>query len=119
MKCSVSRFLGIALTGCLAAAGLSLLSASDVSAASYPSEVLLGTFWESDNNTTDTVYWSTDGVNFYELSEAYTDATPNDPSTSWIAGTPYNLHSMTRVSFTRLAISICYLASHRTTVSFR
>ena len=66
MKRSVSRFLGMALTGCLAAAGLSLLSASDVSAASYPSEVLLGTFWESDNNTTDTVYWSTDGVNFYE-----------------------------------------------------
>ena len=87
MKRSVSRFLGMALTGCLAAAGLSLLSASDVSAASYPSEVLLGTFWESDNNTTDTVYWSTDGVNFYELSEAYTDATPNDPSTSWIVGT--------------------------------
>lgn len=94
MKCSVSRFLGIALTGCLAAAGLSLLSASDVSAASYPSEVLLGTFWESDNNTTDTVYWSTDGVNFYELSEAYTDATPNDPSTSWIAGTPYNVSTL-------------------------
>lgn len=94
MKRSVSRFLGMALTGCLAAAGLSLLSASDVSAASYPSEVLLGTFWESDNNTTDTVYWSTDGVNFYELSEAYTDATPNDPSTSWIAGTPYNVSTL-------------------------
>ena len=38
MKRSVSRFLGMALTGCLAAAGVSLLSASDVSAASYPSE---------------------------------------------------------------------------------
>jgi len=48
----------------------------------YPDEILLGTFWESDENVTNTIYWSMDGVNFYELVKAYEDSTPNDPAYS-------------------------------------
>jgi len=45
-----------------------------------PGEIMLGAFFKSDEDTTDTLYWSLDGVNFYELAKAYEDATPNDPN---------------------------------------
>lgn len=49
-------------------------------AASDTDEILLGVFWTSDKDVTDTVYFSTDGVTFHEICEAFTDATPNDSS---------------------------------------
>lgn len=68
--------------------------AADVKADDYPSEILLGAFWESDEDNTDTLYWSTDGVNFYELAEAYTDATPDSADSSLIANTPYPVSTL-------------------------
>lgn len=59
-----------------------------------PKEILLGAFWESDENNTDTLYWSLDGVNFYELSEAYTDATPDSAESGLIADTPYPVSTL-------------------------
>ena len=94
MKRSKRSLLGLFLGGTIAASGFALTSPSVVHAQQYPSELLLGSFWESDSNTTDTLYWSTDGINFYELAEAYVDATPNDPNTSWIPNTPYNVSTL-------------------------
>ena len=94
MKRSKCSLLGLFLGGIIAASGLALTSPSVVQAQQYPSELLLGSFWESDSNTTDTLYWSTDGINFYELAEAYVDATPNDPNSSWIPSTPYNVSTL-------------------------
>ena len=86
MKRSKRSLLGLFLGGIIAASGFALTSPSVVQAQQYPSELLLGSFWESDSNTTDTLYWSTDGINFYELAEAYVDATPNTPNVDWIPG---------------------------------
>lgn len=94
MKRSKRSLLGLFLGGTIAASGFALTSPSVVHAQQYPSELLLGSFWESDSNTTDTLYWSTDGINFYELAEAYVDATPNDPNTSWIPNTPYPVSTL-------------------------
>lgn len=47
-------------------------------------EIMLGVFFTSEEDTTDTLYWSKDGVNFYQLAEAYTDATPDDNKSSII-----------------------------------
>ena len=87
MKRSKRSLLGLFLGGIIAASGFALTSPSVVQAQQYPSELLLGSFWESDSDTTDTLYWFTDGINFYELAEAYKDATPNDPNSSWIPNT--------------------------------
>ncbi len=86
MKRSKRNLLGLFLGGIIAASGLALTSPSVVHAQQYPSELLLGSFWGSDSNTTDTLYWSTDGINFYELAEAYKDATPDIPNVDWIQG---------------------------------
>lgn len=86
MKRSKRSLLGLFLGGIIAASGFALTSPSVVQAQQYPSELLLGSFWESDSNTTDTLYWSTDGINFYELAEAYVDATPDTPNVDWIQG---------------------------------
>ena len=43
-------------------------------------EIMLGVFFTSEEDVTDTLYWSTNGVDFYELCEAYTDSTPNNAS---------------------------------------
>lgn len=78
--------LGWKLTagGCAALVLGCMIPGTEVQAAGgYPDEVMLGVFWENDENTTDTLYWSLDGLNFYELAEAYTDATPYGPD-SWI-----------------------------------
>lgn len=69
--------------GCCAALTIADMAPANAvqAAGDYPGEVMLGVFWESDSNTTDTLYWSLDGLNFYELAEAYTDATPYGPET--------------------------------------
>lgn len=86
MKKAVSTLFSAFIGSSMALAVVLASPAVTVQAAGYPNEILLGAFWESDENTTDTLYWSLDGVNFYELAEAYTDATPNDASTSLVAG---------------------------------
>ena len=63
-------------------------------ASGYPNEILLGAFWESDEDNTDTLYWSTDGINFYELAEAYVDSTPNSAESAWLPNTPYNVSTL-------------------------
>lgn len=73
------RLLSSLLAGSLVFSGLSLNGqVQTVKAEEYPDEILLGAFWESDENVTNTLYWSTDGVNFYELVKAYEDSTPDD-----------------------------------------
>ncbi len=54
------------------------------------SEILLASFWTSDEDTSDTLYFSTDGLNFYEICEAYTDATPNDANSNSITMARHN-----------------------------
>lgn len=69
------------LAASVAFTGLALAASPvAVMADEYPDEILLGAFWESDENVTNAVYWSTDGVNFYELAKAYEDSTPDDAS---------------------------------------
>ncbi len=72
----------------MAVGGLSL-SPMHVSAADTD-EIMLGVFWTSDEDTTDTIYFSTNGVDFHEICEAYTDATPNDANSSVITKVRHN-----------------------------
>ncbi len=89
-----NKWIRLGLSLCLAAAGLGFIPEQTVLADSYPNEVLLGAFWESDKNNTDTLYWSTDGINFYQLAEAYTDATPDSEDSAFIEGTPYPVSTL-------------------------
>ncbi len=51
-----------------------------VEAAGNPGDpILVASFWNSDNDTSDTIYYSTDGLNFHEICEAFTDGDRNDP----------------------------------------
>lgn len=54
-----------------------------VRAEEYP-DVLLGVFFTSAMDTTDTIYMSEDGYNFYKLSAPFVDDTPDNPDTSLI-----------------------------------
>lgn len=63
-------------------------AATDDLSAYSTDEIMLASFWTSMADNTDTLYWSVDGVNFYELAEAYTDAYPND-DTKAILTKPY------------------------------
>jgi len=76
--------MGTVLAGVLAVGGMFGLNDITAQAAGSSDEIMLGVFWTSDEDNTDTLYYSTDGENFYELCEAYTDATPNDSSSSQI-----------------------------------
>lgn len=58
------------------------------SAAQNPSEVMLGIFWSSEEDMTDTLYVSFDGVNFKSIGTAYKDSAPNDASNSLIPESP-------------------------------
>ncbi|MEE0799746.1 MAG: hypothetical protein U0L91_00540 [Gemmiger sp.] len=49
----------------------------------YP-DVMLGAFWTSDADVSDLLYLSVDGKNFYKLTTAYQDATPDDPNSLWM-----------------------------------
>ncbi len=66
---------------------------STVLAADYP-EIMLGVFFNSQEDQTDTLYVSTDGYNFFKIGVAYQDATPWDASTAWIPNTPYNVSTL-------------------------
>lgn len=80
MKKVTKRLLGAGLGCSMALAAMLAAPAAAVQAADQPNEIMLGVFFGSDEDTTDTLYWSLDGVNFYELAEAYEDATPDVPN---------------------------------------
>lgn len=52
----------------------------------YPKELMLGTFFNSEKDMTDTLYVSFDGYTFYKIGEAYTDKYPNSRSAYQIVG---------------------------------
>ena len=81
------RVLGVVAV----ALGVMLTSARVALATEYP-DILLASFFNSQEDQTDTLYASLDGRNFTKLAEAYTDLTPNDASTAWAVQTPsYNV----------------------------
>lgn len=59
-----------------------------VQASENPSEVMLGIFWTSEENQTDTLYVSFDGKNFKKIGEAYTDAFPDSSEDNRITESP-------------------------------
>lgn len=86
----VKRLLTASMTAALALTGLAVGGYQpETVLAADTDEIMLGTFWTSDEDVTDTLYWSTDGENFYELCEAYTDATPNDADKMLITNWAY------------------------------
>ena len=81
------RVLGVVAV----ALGVMLTSARVALATEYP-DILLASFFNSQEDQTDTLYASLDGRNFTKLAEAYTDLTPNAASTAWAVQTPsYNV----------------------------
>ncbi len=79
---SAMAISGISVTGI----GMNEVVAAERGAES--DEIMLATFWTSDEDCTDTLYWSTDGENFYELTQPYVDATPNDAGSMVMEGIP-------------------------------
>jgi len=75
------HLLSGALAGMLVVGSLSVPVQA---AGTVPDEIMLGVFFNSEKDTSDTLYWSKDGVNFYELCQAYTDVTPDSDKESWI-----------------------------------
>lgn len=53
-----------------------------------PSEVLLGVFWSSEADMTDTLYVSFNGVDFKKIGTAYQDSAPNSVEDSRITESP-------------------------------
>lgn len=78
------RAVGLTAASVLLAGSVVFPTATVKADNSDSADIMVGTFFTSEEDTTDTLYWSTDGVNFYYLSEAYTDATPNDNTTGKI-----------------------------------
>ena len=74
--------LSYLLAGAMVFGGVATTNVATVNANAETDEIMVASFWTSDNDTTDTVYFSTDGVTFHEICEAFTDATPNDSSKS-------------------------------------
>ena len=59
-----------------------------VTAAENPDEIMLGSFWTSEEDTSDTLYVSFDGINFKSIGDAYTDSDPTSASNSIITDSP-------------------------------
>lgn len=83
------------LAGAMAVTAAFVVQPPETVYAADSDEIMLGVFWTSDEDVTDTLYWSTDGENFYELCQPYVDATPNDASSMEIAGIPEGRHDAT------------------------
>lgn len=62
--------------------------ATTSAATSNPSQVMLGTFWSSEKDTTDTLYVSFNGTDFKSIGTAYKDSAPNDANNSLITESP-------------------------------
>ena len=59
---------------------------ADDSTTYYPEQIMLGVFFNSETDMTDTLYVSFDGFTFYKIGEAYTDKYPNSRSINQIVG---------------------------------
>ena len=51
-----------------------------------PRELLLGIFFNSEEDMTDSIYVSFDGFTFRKIAEAYKDRAPDDREDYWIQG---------------------------------
>lgn len=77
LKRIAAAALGLAMAvSCMAMTGTGTVEV----AAAETDEIMLGVFWTSDEDCTDTLYWSTNGVDFYELTQPYIDRAPTDPN---------------------------------------
>lgn len=54
-----------------------VVKGSDFNGISVPNEIMLGSFFNSEEDMSDTLYVSFNGKHFYSLGEAYTDMFPN------------------------------------------
>ncbi len=54
-----------------------------------PDEVIMGIFFNSEKDMTDTLYVSFDGITFKKIGEAYTDHAPNDLNDYWCTDSPH------------------------------
>ncbi len=73
-------------TSAFGSAGPSVVNA----AGKMTDPIMVASFWTSPNDTSDTLYFSTDGLNFHEICEAFTDRAPNDPNDSYITMPHHN-----------------------------
>ncbi len=83
MKSNWKRVIGTLLSGILTASVVTAVTPATVKAATAaenPKEVMIGAFFTSQTDTTDTVYVSFDGETFYKVAAPFVDAAPNDPS---------------------------------------
>ncbi len=54
-----------------------------------PDEVIMGIFFNSEEDMTDTLYVSFDGITFKKIGEAYTDHAPTDLDDYWCTDSPH------------------------------
>ena len=97
MKEKIFKILSAVLAVSLVLSSLCFTKISSEAKSADTDEIMLGVFFTSDADATDTLYWSTDGWNFYEISEPFTDGYPDDPDCGIIAGnlpgrTDWTLH---------------------------
>ncbi len=80
--------LGLALATTLAAVptAQTTVQAQD---SEYPDELMLGIFFNSEEDMTDTLYVSFDGMTFKKIGEAYTDHAPEDLNDYWCTESPH------------------------------
>ena len=80
--------LGLALATTLAAvpAVQQTVQAQD---SEYPDEVMMGIFFNSEEDMTDTLYVSFDGMTFKKIGEAYTDHAPDNLEDYWCTESPH------------------------------
>lgn len=90
-KVIARRFSSAALSAAMCAATLWAAPTVSVAAeeAQMPSEVMLGIFFTSEEDMTDTLYVSFNGVDFRKIGVAYQDSTPNDRNESWTTDSPH------------------------------
>lgn len=85
MRNRFTRFIGALSALALSVGGMITAPAVPAAAAyngSLPGSVMLGMFFNSEEDRTDTLYVSFDGLNFHKISQAFTDTTPYDASSS-------------------------------------
>ncbi len=86
----IKRFIGAGLTtAAMAAMIVSGTTTAQAQEEEYPDELLLGIFFNSEEDMTDTLYVSFDGMTFKKIGEAYTDHAPDDLNDYWCTESPH------------------------------
>lgn len=80
-------------------------------------EVLMGAFFTSDGDHSDTLYLSTDGKRFDELGVAYKDASPTNPNDDTSTLGPIHHTLATPALCTTMVPSGCFPAGTATTAN--